>query len=140
MIPQDITPDQLNKYLKGTHDEQVGLEFTKVESGYLEATIPVDHRTKQPFGILHGGVTAALAESLGSVGSQMLIDGEKHQAVGTEITCNHLRSVTGGTVTGKAKIKHQGKTIHLWDIDVFNDKERLIAVAKLVVMVIPKRK
>ena len=140
MIPQNITPDELNKFLKGTHDEQVGFEFTKIESGYLEATIPVDHRTKQPFGILHGGATAALAESLGSVGSQMLVDGEKYQAVGTEITCNHLRSVTGGKVTGKAKIKHQGKSIHLWDIDVFNDKNRLIAVAKLVVMIIPKRR
>ena len=132
--------EYINNLLKNTHDEQMGVQFTQVNEGYLEATMPVDHRTKQPFGILHGGATAALAESLGSVGSQMLIDQEKYQAVGTEINCNHLRSVTSGNITAKAKIKHRGKTIHLWDIDVFNDKDRLIAVAKLVVMIIPKRK
>ncbi len=132
--------EYINNLLKNTHDEQLGVQFTQVAEGYLEATMPVDHRTKQPFGILHGGATAALAESLGSVGSQILIDQEKYQAVGTEINCNHLRSVTSGSITAKAKIKHRGKTIHLWDIDVFNDKDRLIAVAKLVVMIIPKRK
>lgn len=136
-----MTPvEYVNNLLTNTHDEQMGVNFIKVTEGYLEATMPVDHRTKQPFGILHGGATAALAESLGSVGSQMLIDQEKFQAVGTEITCNHLRSVNSGEVTAKAKIKHKGKTIHLWEIDVFSDRDRLIATAKLVVMIIPKRK
>lgn len=128
---------QMNMNMEGTLGESLGMELIKLESGYVEARMPVDHRTVQPYGRLHGGATAALAETLGSVGSHYLVHDKQKGAVGVEINTNHLRGVKSGFVTGKAKIVHQGGKMHVWNIDVFDEQERLIAVARLTVMIIP---
>jgi 1,4-dihydroxy-2-naphthoyl-CoA hydrolase len=90
---------------------QLGLEVTRLEPGYVEGTLPVDHRTHQPYGLLHGGASVVLAETLGSVGSHFLVADEGKLAVGVEVNCNHLRGVRSGTVTGKATLEHRGGRI-----------------------------
>ena len=114
------------------------MKLTKLEKGYVEGTMPVDHRTHQPYGLLHGGASAALAETLGSVGSHFLVHENGRAAVGVEINTNHLKGIKSGTVTGKAKIIHQGGKLHVWNIDIVDEQDRLIAVARLTVMIIPK--
>lgn len=123
--------------LKGTLAQSLGMEFTKVEEGYVEGTMPVDERTHQPMGLLHGGASAALAETLGSVGSVQLINIKTHSPVGIEISCNHVRGKRSGTVTGKASIVHHGGKIHVWNIDIVDEEEKLIATSRLTVMIIP---
>ncbi len=113
----------------------LGIEITRVEDGLVEATMPVDHRTHQPFGLLHGGASAALAETLGSFGSHFLVAPSGGFAVGLELNINHLRSKKGGVVTGRAKILHQGKSSHVWNIEISDEEGNLIAVSRLTVMV-----
>lgn len=122
--------------LKGTLAHSLGIEITKVEMGYVEGTMPVDQRTHQPMGLLHGGASAALAETLGSVGSFVTIDPSKQAAVGIEINCNHVRGKKEGTVTGKATQIHKGGKIHIWNIDIVDEEEKLIATSRLTVMII----
>ncbi|MGB0423072.1 MAG: hotdog fold thioesterase [Flavobacteriales bacterium] len=127
---------KMNEISKNTLGDSLGMILTKIEDGYVEGTMPVDQRTHQPYGRLHGGATAALAETLGSVGSHFLVEKEGKGAVGVEINANHLRGVTSGLVTGKASIVHKGGKMHVWNIDVCDEQDRLIAVARLTVMII----
>lgn len=127
----------MNEISKNTLGDSLGMVLTKIEEGYVEGTMPVDARTHQPYGRLHGGATAALAETLGSVGSHFLVEKEGKGAVGVEINANHLRGVSKGLVTGKATIVHKGGKMHVWNIDVSDEQERLVAVARLTVMIIP---
>ncbi|TVR82550.1 MAG: PaaI family thioesterase [Chitinophagaceae bacterium] len=120
--------------------EHLGIEYTIAEEGYLEATMPVDKRTHQPMGLLHGGASAALAESLGSAGSTMLVNLEEYEIRGVELNINHLRGVREGRVTGKATIVHQGRTTHIWDIKIEDDEQNLVAVSRLTIIVLPRRK
>jgi 1,4-dihydroxy-2-naphthoyl-CoA hydrolase len=126
----------INAANKNTLVEHLGIEVIKAEEGYLEATMPVDHRTVQPMRLLHGGATAALAETLGSIGSVMLVDREKEAVVGLELNINHLRSATSGKVLGKAKAIHKGRKTHVWQIDVFDEKNKQVSSGRLTVMVI----
>jgi 1,4-dihydroxy-2-naphthoyl-CoA hydrolase len=128
----------VNAYTKNTIIELLGIEFTKVETGYLEATMPVDTRTHQPYGILHGGASVVLAETLGSFGSHIAVDSEKFNSVGVEVNCNHIRSKREGIVTGKAKAVHLGRKIHVWAIDIVDEQEKLIATCRITVTIIPK--
>jgi len=124
--------------LKGTLAHSLGMEITKLEEGYVEGTMPVDGRTHQPMGLLHGGASAALAETLGSIGSVLCINTDTHAPVGIEINCNHVRGKRSGLVTGKAKQVHRGGKIHIWNIDIVDEEEKLIATSRLTVMIIPK--
>jgi len=117
----------------------LGIEFTVIENGHIEAIMPVDHRTQQPYGLLHGGASAALAETLGSYGSHLIASENGGIAVGVELNINHVKSKRSGTVTGIAKILHQGKSIHIWSIDIVDEEHLLIASSRLTVMVKEKK-
>lgn len=131
--------DEANSWCQGTMAEALGITFALEAGGTLTATMPVDHRTLQPMGLLHGGATAALAETLGSSGSALLIDREKNGVVGIEVNANHLRGVRSGTVKATATLLHQGRTTHVWDIRVKNEKDELVAVCRLTNVIIAKR-
>jgi 1,4-dihydroxy-2-naphthoyl-CoA hydrolase len=117
----------------------LGIQFTLIERGHIEATMPVDRRTRQPYGLLHGGASAALAETLGSYGSHLIASENGGIAVGVELNINHVKSKRSGVVTGIAKILHQGRSIHIWNIDVVDEEQHLIASSRLTVMVKEKK-
>jgi len=119
--------------------EHLDIRFAVDAQGRLQASMPVDKRTHQPMGLLHGGATAALAETLGSVGSAMLIDLTTQATVGMEITANHLRGVRDGRVTATGELVHQGSKTHVWDIRVHDDAGKLIAICRLTNMIIDRR-
>jgi uncharacterized protein (TIGR00369 family) len=125
----------LNRLVPGTMMEALGIRFTLVEPGYVEATMPVDDRTHQPYGILHGGASAALAETIASHGSALLVVGQNKMCVGVELNINHLKSKSEGVVTGKAQILHQGRSTHVWSIDVVDESGSRIAVSRLTVLI-----
>jgi uncharacterized protein (TIGR00369 family) len=128
--------EEFSKMTQGTLGEALGMELTKLEEGYVEGTMPVDGRTRQPYGLLHGGASAALAETLGSVGSHFLVKDEGKAAVGIEINTNHLKGKRDGVVTGKASIVHKGGRLHVWNIDIVDEQDTLIATGRLTVMII----
>lgn len=117
----------------------LGIEVTKVEKGLVVATMPVDDRTRQPFGLLHGGASVALAETVASVGAFNLIDHETEAAVGLEINANHVRGKKEGIVTATGTILHQGKTTMIWDIKIKDEEDRLICVSRCTMAVIKKK-
>ncbi|GHB76839.1 hotdog fold thioesterase [Persicitalea jodogahamensis] len=120
-----------------TIDKQLGIEFTEIGEDFITAKMPVDHRTHQPFGILHGGASVVLAESLGSVASLLsLPDPEKQRAVGLEISANHIRAVREGWVYGRVTALHVGRSTHVWDIKITNEAGKLVCVSRLTVAVI----
>tara|TARA_Y100001934_G_scaffold265379_1_gene343466 strand:- start:759 stop:1190 length:432 start_codon:yes stop_codon:yes gene_type:complete len=132
-------------FAKGNHNtlmETLNIEYTDVsiDPPMLKATMPVNSRVHQPMGLLHGGAIAALAESLGSAASYILIDPQKEAVVGIELSCNHLRSIREGNVYGTARILHQGKSTHLWEIEVRDVEDRLISHCKLTNMVLQQSK
>jgi 1,4-dihydroxy-2-naphthoyl-CoA hydrolase len=116
----------------------LGLEFIDIGADYIKATMPVDQRTHQPYGILHGGATCVLAETLGSVSSLLVIDPNHKFAVGSVISTNHLRPVREGLVTGICRPIHLGRTKHVWEITVTSDRDKLIAKSELTCAVTPK--
>lgn len=117
--------------------KHLGIEFVEAGEGYLTARMPVDSRTHQPFGILHGGASVVLAESLGSVASFMMLDDPtKQQAVGLEINANHLRPVRGGWVYGRCEPIHLGRTTHVWDVRITNEQDKLVCVSRLTVAIV----
>lgn len=115
----------------------IGIEFTEVGADYLVATMPVDERTHQPYGILHGGASVVLAETLGSVASDFCID-EQRMAVGLEINANHLRPVKSGTVKGICRPIHIGGKTHVWDIKIYSEQEKLVCISRLTTAIITK--
>ncbi|MEZ0609728.1 hotdog fold thioesterase [Fibrella sp. WM1] len=117
----------------------LGIEFLEATDTYLTARMPVDERTQQPFGILHGGASVVLAESLGSVASVLRIDTNTHRAVGLEINANHIRSVSSGWVYGKCTPIHLGRTTHVWDIRITDEADRLVCVSRLTIAIIAAR-
>lgn len=124
---------------KGTLGESLGIEITHIEEGYVTGTMPVDARTRQPYGLLHGGASVALAETLGSVGSHFIAKERNMAAVGVEINANHLRGKRDGIVTGKAKLVHKGGKLHVWTIDIVDENDALIATSRLTTMLIPAK-
>lgn len=133
-----ITVDTLNKLSQKTISEQLDIRFTEIGENYLKATMPVCHKTHQPHGVLHGGASATLAETIGSVASWLVVDREKHMCVGIEINCNHLRPKKDGIVTGIAEPLHLGATTHVWDIKIRDEKGKLVCVSRLTVAVLKK--
>ena len=136
---QKPTSEQLNKQSQGTLLEQLHIRFTEVGDDYLVATMPVDHRTVQPAGLLHGGASAALAESLGSFGAYLIVDVSKFDCVGIEINANHVRAKRDGVVTGTARVLHLGRSTQVWDIRIVDEQERLVCVSRLTVAVVKKK-
>lgn len=120
-----------NKLCENTLMETLGIVFTKVDEGNIEATMPVTSRHKQPMGLLHGGANAALAESVGSLGSALLVDIKKYAVVGLQLSVNHLKSVSEGNVIAKGTIVHKGRSTHLWDIAIYDENERLLSSCRL---------
>lgn len=113
----------------------LGIEFTEIGDDFVAATAPVDQRTIQPWGLLHGGVSCVLAESLGSLAATMCIDPSKQSALGIEINANHLRAVKEGTVTGICKPIRVGKTLHVWQTELFRDDGKLFCISRLTVAI-----
>lgn len=130
--------EDLNRLSKNSMIDHLGIEFAEIGKDYISASMPVDNRTLQPMRILHGGASAALAETLGSVASYLLIDQNNMRAVGMNIETHHVSSVATGRVKGVAKPLHVGRQTHLWDIKIYDDKDKLISVSLLKVMTIPK--
>lgn len=125
----------LNDQTMGSH---IGISFSEVGHDFLKATMPVDYRTKQPYGLLHGGASCVLAETLGSVASALVIDPDKFICVGLEINANHVRSVRDGFVTGTCTPIHIGASTHVWDIKIHDEREKLICVSRLTVAILKK--
>ncbi|OAT72786.1 hotdog fold thioesterase [Parageobacillus thermoglucosidasius] len=123
---------------KGTLLEALGIEITELGEGRVVATMPVDHRTHQPFGILHGGASVALAETVASIGAYALVDQETENVVGLEINANHIRAVRSGTVTATGTVLHRGKTTMVWDIKIVDEQQRLVSVSRCTIAVIKK--
>lgn len=136
---KDLTVKDLEGIGKNTMGEHLGMAFSELGNNYLKATMPVDHRTKQPYGLLHGGASVALAETLGSVASALVIDHTKMMCVGLEINANHIRSVKQGFVTGTARPIHLGSSTHVWDIQIHDEKEKLVCVSRLTVAVLKRK-
>jgi len=124
---------------KNTMSEWLGIEFTELGDDFLKGRIPVDHRTNQPYGLLHGGASCVLAETLGSIGSALLIDRSVYSCVGIEINANHIRSARAGYVTGIATPLHIGNSTHVWDIKLYDEKEKLVCVSRLTVAIVKRQ-
>ncbi|WP_081658754.1 hotdog fold thioesterase [Terrimonas ferruginea] len=132
---KELTTAKLSPLGQHTMGEHLGIEWTEVGADYLQARMPVDDRTRQPYGLLHGGASCVLAETIGSVASAMIVDHEKFYCVGMEINANHLRSARDGYVTGTARPLHLGGTTHVWDIRITNEAGELVCVSRLTVAV-----
>ncbi len=131
--------EQLNRLCKNTMCEQLGIDFTEISDDSLSARMPVDRRTKQALGLLHGGASLALAETLGSIASAFCIDSTKKMPVGVEINANHLKSVSSGYVHGKVTATRLGKNLHVWNIKIHNEQSELLCVSRLTVMIVDKK-
>ena len=137
---QDFTLEGLNAISRGTLGDHLGIEFIDFGDDYLRARMPVDHRTVQPMRLLHGGASVALAETLGSVAAYLCLDDlERQTAVGVEINANHLNSVNSGHVYGTVRPVKTGRTMHVWNIHIHDDQERLICVSRLTIAVVERR-
>lgn len=132
---KDYTPEMLNGFRNKNMGDALGIQFTEVGNDYLRAVMPVDHRTMQPFGILHGGASCVLAETLGSVAAWMVIDPEQYFVVGLDINANHIRSVTEGDVIGTAKPLHIGRSTHVWEIDMTDEAGKRVCISRLTILV-----
>ena len=131
--------DTVNAFNKNTLMEVLGIKCVEIGDDYIVSTMPVDHRTHQPMGLLHGGASAALIESIGSMGSTLLIDLSKEAPVGIEINANHIGGVKSGEVKAIGKIVHVGKRTHLWQVDIFDTAtDKLVCTGRLTVMIVPK--
>lgn len=139
IFPEEIELDQLNSIGEGCMIEYLGIEIIEVGYNYMIAKMPVDHRTKQPMGLLHGGANVALAESLGSYASTLLVDLTKSSIVGLEINANHVRSAKEGFVYGKVSPFHIGRTTHVWNIEITNEEEKLVSISRLTIAVVPRK-
>lgn len=138
MFAPHITADFLNANRNGLA-LHLGIEYTEITSEYIAAKMPVDFRTIQPYGLLHGGASVALAETLGSVASYLCVDNTRHVCVGLEINANHVKSVSTGYVFGRATPLHIGKKTHVWDIRITNEQDALVCVSRLTVAVLDKQ-
>lgn len=133
-----VTAKDLHPLGVNTMAEHIGIEFTEIGDNYLKAKMQVDHRTQQPYGFLHGGASATLAETMGSVASALVIDQSVYSCVGLEINANHIRGVKEGYVFGTALPLHIGRSTHVWDIKIYDQWEKLVCVSRLTVAILKK--
>jgi 1,4-dihydroxy-2-naphthoyl-CoA hydrolase len=132
------TIEDLNASRGGTLIENLGILFTEIGADFIRGTMPVDTRTAQPYGLLHGGASVALAESLGSMGAAMCVDAAEYQVVGQEINANHVRAARSGLVTGTARAVHLGGRTHVWSIDIVNEAQKLVCISRITMAVIKR--
>ena len=134
-----VTPQLLEQFSRGTFAEQIGIRMSEVGPDYLRATLQVTPRVHQPFGVLHGGVSVALAETVGSVAANLCIDRERLVCFGQEINANHLRSVASGLITATARPYHLGSRSHVWGIEIHDEAGRLICISRLTMAIVQRR-
>jgi 1,4-dihydroxy-2-naphthoyl-CoA hydrolase len=134
----DLELATLNQRGKNTLAEVLGIEFIEIGDNYLVARMPVDHRTKQPIGIMHGGASCVLAETIGSTAANCCVDLNKQYCVGLDINTNHIRSIREGFVIGTAKPFHLGKSTQVWGIEIVNEQNQLISVNRLTMTVLSR--
>lgn len=139
MFKKDLTINQLNNFSNNTLVSHLGIEFLEIGDDFLKAKMPVDERTVQPLGLLHGGASVALAETLGSVAATGMVDTSKQYCVGLEINANHIKSATSGYVYGVTRPLHIGKKTHVWEIKITNDQEQLVCISRITMAVIDKK-
>jgi 1,4-dihydroxy-2-naphthoyl-CoA hydrolase len=139
LFNHEVTIGALNQMSTKTMVEHLGIEFTRIGEDFIEAKMPVDHRTHQPLGLLHGGASVSLAETLGSVAATCCIDMSKQYCVGLEINANHIKSVKNGFVYGVTKPIHIGKKTHVWEIRITNEQHELVCISRITVAIIDKK-
>jgi 1,4-dihydroxy-2-naphthoyl-CoA hydrolase len=132
------TLEELNGNRQGTLIGTLGILFTEIGADFVRGTMPVDTRTVQPYGLLHGGASVALAETLGSMGAAMCVDADDYQVVGQEINANHVRAARSGLVTGTARAVHLGGRTHVWAIEIVNDAHKLVCISRITMAVIKR--
>ncbi len=135
---KSIKKENLLTIEPGTMGEFLGMEYTEIGDDYIKIKMPVDNRTKQPYGLLHGGASCALAETVGSLASQLVLDPNKFICVGLEINANHVRSARHGYVIATASPLHLGATTHVWDIKIHDDTQKLICISRLTMAILKK--
>lgn len=133
-----LTPEQLRELSRNTIHESLGIEITEIGEDFVRGRMPVDRRTHQPYGLLHGGASVVLAESLGSIGAGLVVAGSGARVVGLEINANHLRAVKSGWVTGTARPLHIGRTTQVWEIRLENDAGELSCISRLTMAVVQR--
>ena len=133
-----LTLEGINAWGRVNMIDHLDITFTEIGDDYLKATMPVDHRTTQPLGLLHGGASVVLAETLGSTAATLCVDVEKQYCVGIEINANHLRTVRQGAVTGTARPVHIGRRTQVWQIHIHDDRDRLVALSRLTLAVLDR--
>jgi len=138
MVDINSSLKELQDFSDKTLISNLGIEYLQVEEGYVKAKMPVDERTKQPLGILHGGASLALAETIGSMGSALMVNLNKFEVRGASISANHIGSISEGYVFGEARIVHKGNYTHVWDILIKDENGRKISVSRLTNMIIQK--
>ena len=132
------TVEELNGNRDATLVDTLGIFFTEIGDDFVRGTMPVDTRTVQPYGLLHGGASVALAETLGSTGAAMCVDAAEYQVVGQEINANHVRAARSGLVTGTARAVHLGGRTHVWSIEIVNDAQKLVCISRITMAVIKR--
>jgi 1,4-dihydroxy-2-naphthoyl-CoA hydrolase len=133
------TVDEINRYMRNVLPGHIGITFTEVGADFLRGTMPVEPRTHQPMGILHGGASLVLAESLGSVAANCVVDPTKRYCVGQEINGNHLRPVKAGTVTGTTRPVHLGSRSQVWSIEIRDEQGRMVCISRLTMAIVEKQ-
>ena len=136
---QEISLERINAMFKNTLCDTIGMRITEVGDDYVRGTLPVDARTHQPYGLLHGGASIALAETLGSLAGMLTLDPAIEAAVGLDINANHVRGVKSGTVTGTARPLHLGRSTQVWEIRIEDEKQRLVCISRLTLAVVPRQ-
>ena len=137
---KNLSVHDFGQWGKNTLAEHLDMKFTELGDSYLKATMPVNATTQQPYGLLHGGASVALAETVGSFGSALIIDREKFICVGLDINANHIRGVRTGLVTAVGTPIHIGNTTHVWEIKIFDEQEKLTCISRLTVAILSKNK
>jgi 1,4-dihydroxy-2-naphthoyl-CoA hydrolase len=134
-----VSLEEINAFNRNTLMEVLDIKCIEIGPDYIVSTMPVDHRTHQPMGLLHGGASAALIESIGSMGSTLLLDLEKEYPVGLEVNANHVGGIKSGSVKAIGKIVHAGKRTHLWQVDIYDElTSKLICTGRLTIMVVQR--
>jgi len=134
----DTPIELINQYVKGTMVENLGIRFTAIGEGWVEATMPVDHRTSRPGGLLHGGANLALAETIAGLGSMLAVDINEFDVRGIQVSANHTGGASCGTVYARAEIMHPGNQTHVWNVEIKNEAGKLISTGRVTNMIVKR--
>ena len=136
---QEFSLERINAMFSNTLGEAIGIRISEVGDDYVRGTLPVDARTHQPYGLLHGGASVALAETLGSLAAMLTLDPAVEAAVGLDINANHVRGVKSGMVIGTARPLHLGRSTQVWEIRIEDEKQKLVCISRLTMAVVPRQ-